>query len=64
VSEVLVILKEYVESLGLNKKTLTDKEILLLVNELREAEEFGLARLVSGFKKPEELWDYVELEEE
>jgi hypothetical protein len=58
-SEELTVLKEYYESLGLNQKVMTVDDLLLLKNELTEAGEFGLARLVSGMTSPEDLLDYV-----
>ena len=62
-SEELIVLKEYIESLGLNQKALTNEDLVVLKNELKDAGEFGLARLVEGLSGPEELLEYVGEEE-
>lgn len=62
-SEELIVLKEYIESLGLNQKILTADDLLILKNELKDAGEFGLANLVAGLNGPEELLEYVGTEE-
>jgi hypothetical protein len=59
VSEELTVLKEYYESLGLHQKELTAADMDLLVLELEEGEEFGLAKLVERLSGPEELLEYV-----
>ncbi len=61
-SEELVLLKEYMDSLGLSQKELDRTDLINLSNELYDAGEFGLARLVGGLR-PEELREYVGEEE-
>lgn len=62
-SEELTVLKEYIDSLGFNPKTMTKEDLVTLSNELFQADEEGLARLVGGLKSVEELLDYVGEEE-
>jgi hypothetical protein len=64
VSEELTVLKEYIDSLGLDPKTMTRQDLVTLSNELFDADEEGLARLVGGLKSGQELVDYVGGEEE
>lgn len=61
--EELVLLKEYISGLGLNQNKMTDEDLIVLKNELKDAGEFGLARLVEGLSGPEELLEYVGEEE-
>ncbi len=63
-SEELTVLKEYIDSLGLDPKTMTRQDLVTLSNELFDADEEGLARLVGGLKSGQELVDYVGGEEE
>jgi hypothetical protein len=58
-SEELLVLKEYVESLGLNGRELTDEDMDTLRNELREAGEYGLANWVANLDSPKELLEYI-----
>lgn len=62
-SEELTLLKEYIDSLGLDPKTMTRQDLVTLSNELFDADEEGLARLVGGLKNGEELAEYVGEEE-
>jgi hypothetical protein len=59
VSEELVLLKEYIQALNLEPSKMTSQDLVVLSNELYDAGEFGLARLVGGLKEPSELMDYV-----
>ena len=63
-SEELTVLKEYIDSLGFDPKTMTKQDLVTLSNELFDADEEGLARLVGGLKNGQELVDYVGGEEE
>lgn len=62
-SEELTVLKEYIQGLGINPKNTTKEELTLLKEELMDAGEFGLARLVKELNGPEELLEYVGEEE-
>lgn len=62
-SEELTVLKEYIDSLGFDPKKMTKQDLVTLSNELYDADEEGLARLVGGLKSPQELMDYVGDEE-
>jgi hypothetical protein len=62
-SEELTVLKEYYQGLGLGQKELSMADVVALKNELLDAGEFGLARLVAGLSTPQELLDYVGEEE-
>lgn len=63
-SEELVLLKEYMWGMGIDKKVLTNEDLVNLANTLNDAGEFGLARFVEGLNGPEELLEYVGEEEE
>ena len=58
-SEELVLLKEYIESSGIKPEEFTMDDLVSLSNELYDAGEFGLARLVGSLKDPKELIEYV-----
>lgn len=58
-SEELVLLKEYIQGLNLDLKALTNEDLSVLKNELKDVGEFGLARLIEGLNGPEELLEYV-----
>jgi hypothetical protein len=58
-SEELTVLNEYYMSLGLNQKEITLDDLANLKEELLEAGEYGLARLVGSFSSPQDLLDYV-----
>ena len=62
-SEELVLLKEYAESLGLIGKELTHDDLVDLKQELRDAGEMGLANFISALGGPKELEDYLVEEE-
>lgn len=62
-SEELIVLKEYIDSLGFEPKTMTKEDLVTLKNELKEAGEMGLSRLIASLSGPEELLDYVGEEE-
>ena len=62
-SEDLTVLKEYLEGLNLKPTKMTDEDLVLLRDELKDAGEFGLARLIDGLSGPQELLDYVGEEE-
>lgn len=62
-SEELILLKEYIESLGFDPKQMDQDDLNILKYELKQAGEFGLADLVKSLKSPEELLDYVGDEE-
>ena len=59
VSEELIVLKEYIESLGFDPTNMSMDDLINLKNELKNAGEFGLARLVSTLNNPGELLEYV-----
>jgi hypothetical protein len=61
VSEELIILKEYCNSLNITKENLNQDSIDALVMELEFMEEMALAEFVLGFKEPQELLDYLDL---
>ena len=61
-SEELVLLREYIQALNLEPNRMTLQDLVALSNELYDAGEFGLARLVGGLKEPNDIWDYVEEE--
>lgn len=61
--EELTVLVEYFDSLGLNRTKLTREDLVNLKNELKEAGEFGLARLVESLEDPQDLLDYIGGEE-
>jgi hypothetical protein len=63
VSEDLTVLKEYLEGLNLKPTKMAEEDLVLLKNELKDAGEFGLARLIEGLSGPEELLEYVGEEE-
>lgn len=63
-SEELIVLKEYMESLGLTRDSTSHGDLQLLENDLKDAGELGLADLVHGLNSPEELWEYFGTEEE
>ncbi len=50
--------------MGIDKKVLTNEDLVNLANTLNDAGEFGLARFVEGLNGPEELLEYVGEEEE
>lgn len=58
-SEELVMLQEYFESLGLDENNLTQEDLQLLKNALKDAGENGLANFVNQLTGPEELLDYI-----
>ena len=58
-SEELVLLREYIQALNLEPNRMTLQDLVSLSNELYDAGEFGLARLVGGLREPSELWEYV-----
>lgn len=60
----LTLLKEYMDGLRLDRNNLTADDLAALENELKDAGEYGLARLVAGLTTPQELLDYVGSEEE
>jgi hypothetical protein len=62
-SEELTLLREYYESLELNRKEMTLEDLAMLKSELKEAGEYGLADLVGNLKSPEEFFEYVQEEE-
>lgn len=62
-SEELIVLKEYVDSLRMAPENTTRDSLSTLKHELLDAGEFGLAHLVAQLNKPEELWDYIGEEE-
>jgi len=59
VSEELVMLQEYFQSLGLDEENLTEADLKLLSNELKEAGEMALANFVNQLDGPEELLNYI-----
>jgi hypothetical protein len=63
VSEELVLLKEYIESLRFDPNTMTLEDLTILSDTLNEAGEFGLAGLVEGLEYPYELLEYIGEEE-
>lgn len=63
-SEELVLLKEYMWGMGIDKKVLTNEDLVNLANALKDAGELGLARFVEDLNGPEELLEYVGEEEE
>jgi hypothetical protein len=64
VSEELVLLKEYMWGMGIDKKVLTNEDLVNLISVLKDVGEYGLARFVEGLSGPEELLEYVGTEEE
>lgn len=61
-NEELTLLKEYIEACGLKPREFTKEDLVNLSNDLYDAGEFGLARLMDGLKNGEELAEYVEEE--
>jgi len=60
VQEDLEVLRQYVESLGLDKKTgITLADQSNLRTALREADEFGLADYIERLASPGELEDLI-----
>ena len=59
-SEELILLQEYFESLGLDKENLNANDLELLEHELRDAGELGLADWVRKLNGPHELLEYLE----
>lgn len=58
--EDIEVLKGYVESLGLDKKTdISSQDKQDLINSLRDADEDTLAAYVSSLKSPAELQDLI-----
>lgn len=58
-SEELVMLQEYFESLGLDENNLTQDDLQHLRNALKDAGENGLANFVGQLTDPSELLDYI-----
>ena len=58
-SEELVLLREYCESLGLTGRSLEGVDLQYLRNELKEAGEKGLSDWVAGLASPQELEEYL-----
>jgi len=63
-SEELTVLKEYIDGFGVKPEDFTKEDLVKLSNELYDAGEYGLARLVADLSGAEELLEYVGTEEE
>jgi hypothetical protein len=62
-SEELVVLKSYVDTLGLDLKNLKNEDLLVLIQALEDGDEMGLVGWVSSLNSPSQLLDYVGEEE-
>jgi len=59
-NEEIEVLKQYIEMLGLDKKSsLTTDDINNLSNSLYEADEFVLSNYITNLKNPSELEDLL-----